>query len=45
MLMDQVNRLMEILKQPYKEQNGCEAYTEAAPIEVRMGVECLSCSS
>ena len=40
-----VNHLMEILKQPYKEQKGCEAYTEAAPVEVRMGVECLSCSS
>ncbi|KAL3155471.1 hypothetical protein ABBQ38_011026 [Trebouxia sp. C0009 RCD-2024] len=41
----EVNRLMEILKQPYKEQKGCEAYTEPAPVEVRMGVECLSCSS
>ena len=36
---------MEVLKKPYEQQQGCEGYTEAAPVEVRMGVECLSCSS
>lgn len=41
----EVNRLMEVLKKPYEQQQGCEGYTEAAPVEVRMGVECLSCSS
>ncbi len=36
---------MQVLKKPYEQQEGCEAYTEPAPVEVRMGVECLSCSS
>lgn len=41
----EVHRLMQVLKKPYEQQEGCEAYTEPAPVEVRMGVECLSCSS
>ena len=40
----QVNRLFQVLKRPYEELAGCEDLREVAP-EVRMGIECLSCSS
>jgi len=42
----EVNRLVDVLKQPFTEQEGAEAYTVPAPkAGVRVGVELLSCSS
>lgn len=41
----QVNELMRVLKKPFEEQAGAEKYRVAAPKEIRMGVELLSCSS
>jgi uncharacterized protein YdiU (UPF0061 family) len=41
----QVNELMRVLQRPYEEQPGAEKYRVAAPKQVRMGVELLSCSS
>ena len=41
----QVNRLFEVLKKPYTEQPGCDDLREVAPPEIRLGIECLSCSS
>ena len=41
----QVRDLMRVLKRPFEEQPGAEKYRVAAPKEVRMGVELLSCSS
>jgi hypothetical protein len=41
----QVNRLMEVLKNPYETQPGAEMYQRPGPKQVRLGVELLSCSS
>lgn len=41
----QVKDLMQVLERPFDEQPGAEKYRVAAPREVRMGVELLSCSS
>ncbi len=41
----QVKELMQVLKRPFEEQPGAERFRVAAPKEVRMGVELLSCSS
>ena len=41
----QVKDLMHVLQKPFEEQPGAEKYRVAAPKEVRMGVELLSCSS
>lgn len=41
----QVKDLMRVLKTPFEEQPGAEKYRVAAPKEIRMGVELLSCSS
>jgi uncharacterized protein YdiU (UPF0061 family) len=41
----EVNKLMDVLKRPFEEQPGAEAYTVPAPRETRVGVELLSCSS
>ncbi|CAL5218909.1 g654 [Coccomyxa viridis] len=40
-----VNDLMRVLQRPFEEQPGAEKYKVAAPKEIRMGVELLSCSS
>ena len=44
-LLLQVRDLMRVLKRPFDEQPGAEKYRVAAPKEIRMGVELLSCSS
>jgi len=44
-LLLQVKDLMRVLKRPFDEQPGAEKYRVAAPKEIRMGVELLSCSS
>ena len=36
---------MDVLKRPFEEQPGAEAYTVPAPKQTRVGVELLSCSS
>ena len=36
---------MRVLQKPFEEQPGAEKYKVAAPKEIRMGVELLSCSS
>jgi uncharacterized protein YdiU (UPF0061 family) len=41
----EVNKLMDVLKRPFDEQPGAEAYTVPAPKQTRVGVELLSCSS
>ena len=41
----QVKELMRVLERPFDEQPGAEKYKVAAPKEIRMGVELLSCSS
>ncbi|CAK0779519.1 hypothetical protein CVIRNUC_004792 [Coccomyxa viridis] len=41
----EVKDLMQVLERPFDEQPGAEKYRVAAPREVRMGVELLSCSS
>ena len=41
----QVKDLMRVLERPFDEQPGAEKYRVAAPKEIRMGVELLSCSS
>ena len=44
-LHGQVKELMRVLERPFDEQPGADKYRVAAPKEVRMGVELLSCSS
>ena len=41
----QVNKLLDVLRHPYKEQAGAEQYAPMPPEKIRLGMELLSCSS